>query len=233
MEIELYGWQHFTYLAVVIILMAVALIAVKRFAKTEKSQIIIVKIVAAVLLMAVVANRLSLVYKNGDPNWYSMIPNTFCGTSSFVLSLSVLLGKKNAGILHFIAYLALAGGVATLIYPDFIGQNASLFYLPTITGLLHHTFMIFLVLLMSMTGYFVPDIKKWYYIPLGLSVYMTYGIFLVDIVGIHAMTIGDSFEGLEGLTWFTVGLLFMGGCMLYLAVYTAIMKRKSKQISKK
>ena len=59
--------------------------------------------------------------------------------TSLVLSLGVLLGGKDNPVLHFAWLPGLFGGITTVIYASFVDQGPSIFYLPTISGLLHHS----------------------------------------------------------------------------------------------
>ena len=123
----------------------------KKFAKTEKSQNITLKILAGLLFVSIITNRLSQVFRYDNVRWHCIIPDSFCGMTSLVLSLAVLFGKKNNGVLHFVWLLGLFGGVSTVIYADFVGQSSSIFYLPTISGLLHHSFSAMLVVALLMS----------------------------------------------------------------------------------
>lgn len=205
---EIFGWQHFTYLAVFIILAITSYILILKFVKDEKILNIIIKCVAGALLLAVCWNRICIVLKNNDPIY--LIPDSICGTSSFILSISVLVSKRNAGVLHYISYAAFIGGLATIIYPDFIGQDISFFYPATISGLLHHTLMVYLVVLMLLTKWFVPTLKKWYYFPLGVCCVTTYGVFLLTALKINnpLNLTGPILEGTI-LTWWFVALVSM------------------------
>ena len=149
-----------------------------------------------------------------------MIPNSFCGLSSLLLSISVLVGKKDNWFFHFICYLGFIGGLITLIYPDFLGQNQSFLYPATISGLLHHTIMFYLVLIMIITKYFVPTLKKWYYLPLGLACVMTYGLFLLDAVG-HTTAMNITTPLLEGtiLTWWFTGIMVVALSVATMAIF--------------
>ena len=121
--------------------------------------------------------------------------------------------KKDNFVYHSIGYLGLLGGAITLLYPDFIGQSTSVFYLPTISGLIHHTVMLFLVILLFVTKQFNPTIKKYHYLPLGLCVVMTFGLAIYELCyekyGLGAMEIGSEFIEGTGLTWIVVGLIFI------------------------
>ena len=67
MKTKIFGWEHLTFLAVFVVIMVVALILVKKFAKTVKSQNIIVKCVALILFITVVWNRISLAVLKNNP----------------------------------------------------------------------------------------------------------------------------------------------------------------------
>lgn len=139
---KIFGWEHFVYLAVFIIISIVGLICAKKFAKTEKAQNIIIKITGIALFLSILASRLSITFCSSNPQWHHMLPNQFCGMSSLVLSLAVIFGKKNNNVYHFVWFIALLGGILTMIYPDFLPQNPSFFYPPTITGMIHHSLSI-------------------------------------------------------------------------------------------
>ena len=103
--------------------MIVGGVLIKLYAKSEKSKIITVKVIAGVLLALILWNRIAIAVS--DKNWLKLIPDTFCGMSSLVLSLAVLLGKKDNNVLHFVFYIAFVGDILTIIYPDFVDQDPS------------------------------------------------------------------------------------------------------------
>lgn len=181
MNPEIFGWQHLLILFLSIALMVSSIIIMCKYVKEEKTKTLIIKIVAGVLLASVLLNRISIVFKYETPEWYRLIPDSFCGMSSFVLSLSVLVGKKNNNVLHFVWFMELVGGVSTMLYPDFIGQASSVFYLPTISGLLHHILGVYLVLLILVFGYITITYKKWYCTLFGFTCYLTVGAFEISV----------------------------------------------------
>lgn len=180
---KIFGWEHLTYLAVFVVLSVVGLFCAKKFAKTEKSQRIVLKSIALVLLIAILTNRISIALKTETPNWSQLIPDSYCGMSSLVLSLSVLLGKKDNNVLHFVWFIALLGGTITMFYPDFLAQNPSIFYIPTISGLLHHSISIVMVIALFLFNYINVTYKKWYCTPIGFAGYITIGAFLMGVFG--------------------------------------------------
>ena len=218
MNPEIFGWQHLTYLSIVFVLTIVSYVLILKYAKTEKSLNIILKIVAVLLLLSVVWNRISIAIKNNNALYF--IPNSFCGLSSFLLSISVLIGKRDCKFFHFICYLAFIGGLVTLIYPDFIEQNESFFYSATISGLLHHTFLFYLSLLMSITKWYIPTIKKWYALPIGLCCTMTYGVFLITALGFNdAMIIKQPILYGTILTWWVMGIIVIIDSYIAMCVF--------------
>lgn len=95
--------------------MIVGGVLIKLYAKSEKSKIITVKVIAGVLLALILWNRIAIAVS--DKSWLKLIPDIFCGMSSLVLSLAVLLGKKDNNILHFVFYIAFVGDILTIFYP--------------------------------------------------------------------------------------------------------------------
>ncbi len=183
MNPQIFGWQHILILCLSVALIVSSTIAICKYVKSEKERNIILKTVAGVLLVAIITNRISLVFKGSTPDWVKIIPDSFCGMSSLVLSLAVLLGKKDNYVLHFVWFMALLGGSVTMIYPDFIGQSTSVFYLPTISGLLHHIIAVYLVVLLLSFKHVTPTYKKWYCTLFGFTTYLTVGIFEISALG--------------------------------------------------
>lgn len=182
---EVFGWQHILILCISIALMITGIILIHKFVKTEKTQNLIVKIIAGILLITVIINRISVCLKYNPAEWELLIPNTFCGMSSFVLSIAVLCGKKDNNVLHFVWFMALFGGVLTMFYPDFIGQSNSVFYIPTFSGILHHAIAVFLIILLLIFKYIVPTYKKWYCTVFGFTCYITLGAFQLSVFNLE------------------------------------------------
>lgn len=205
---EIFGWQHLVYLAVAIVIGVVALVLIKLYCKSDKALSIAIKVYSAFLLVWIVANRILIAVR--DQKVLNFIPGTFCGITSLSFAIIGLTAKKDDGILHWITYCAFLGGLLTMIYPDFIGQDKSIFFPLTITGLVHHTVMFFLSLTMLVTGYVKPSLKRWAWLPLGLCVMMVVGQLMIS-VGLYgdAMYINEPLiEGTLFSWWFT-GIIFL------------------------
>jgi len=182
MNPQVFGKEHIIYIAVSILTALMVCILTKKLVKTTKAGNMVVKASAGILFLIIFANRMALVYEYGDPNWQKLITDSFCSTSSYVLSLAILLGRKNNNVLHFIWLVALGGGAITTFYPNFIDQNPSFMYPPTILGMMHHTWSAVVVILMFMNGYLTLTYKKWYCTLFGFTSYLAYGAFLMCVL---------------------------------------------------
>lgn len=227
-----YGWQHLTYIAVMIVVTVVSLILTKKYAKSEKTKTIVVKCYATLLLVAVIVNRWSVVFKTNPPEWNWLLPDSLCGLNSFVLSLGVLCGKKDNSVIHFAWLAGLCGGIIVTFYPDFIGQNPSFMYLPTISGLLHHTLSVVVAISLFVFGYIRISYKKWYCPFWGFICYLAAGAFFITVMGY-----GDAYHMVNPVlsgTPFTIWFIAPIFIALHLAItFTVelIRKKKNKQQS--
>lgn len=223
---EVYGIEHFLYLLVSVSLCyLIYRILIKRI-HDDKQKIRVIRILGLALFLAIMWNRLSISVTKGS--FSGFLPGTFCGASSLFLSLGAMTLRKNSPFFHSVAYLGFYGGLTTLIYPDFIGQSDSIFYPMTISGLVHHTVMVFLVFMMIRLGFLKPKMKKWHLFPIGLSFFMIYGLFLISELGYgDAMLINEPILSGTPLNWFVLGIiiLILHGVVLY--AYTRIKNRNN------
>ena len=233
MNPQVFGAEHLIYIAVSILTAFAVFFLAGKFAKTEKARSAIVKISATILFLIIFTNRLALVFEYGEPNWKKLITDSFCSTSSYVLSLAILFGKKNNNVLHFIWLVALAGGTITTFYPNFIGQNPSFMYPPTILGMMHHTWSAIVVVLMFMNGYLTLTYKKWYCTLFGFTSYLAYGAFLMCVLNFDNpfyMT-GPAIDGTVFTAW-VMAPIYIGAYALIMLAVELFRKRKSKKICK-
>ena len=194
MNPELFGPEHIGYIAVSTILGSAYLLFAKKYAQTEKTQTCALKILAFLLFAAIMANRLSQVFRYEEVRWYLIIPDSFCGMTSLVLSLAVLFGKRDNNVLHFTWLLGIFGGISTVIYATFVGQGPTIFYLPTISGLVHHSLSAMMVVALFLFKQIDVTYKKWYCTVFGFTAYMTVGAFLM-----HTFHMSDAFHIAEPL----------------------------------
>ena len=231
MPATVFGIEHFIYMGITAILAALGLILAKKYAKSEKSQTVFLKILALGLLIAIVMNRLSQVFRYGMVRWEQIIPDSYCGMTSLVLALAVLLGKKDNVALHFTWLLGLFGGISTVIYPSFIGQGPTVFYLPTISGLLHHSLCATVVIAVLMFNWIHITYKKWYCTLFGFTSYLTVGAFLIGFFGIsdafHIYT--PLLDGTPLTTWVMAPIYFVCYAAILLVIEIVRIKRQKKE----
>ena len=226
---KVYGLEHILYMIVTGIAAVVCWILCIRYAKTEKSRAIILKVIGALLFIAILTNRLSQVFRYDTVRWYCIIPDSFCGMTSTVLSLGVIFGKKDNAVLHFAWLLGIFGGISTVIYPTFVSQNISFFYLPTISGLIHHSLSAFTVIMLFTFGYIDLTYKKWHYVLLGLTSYMTVGAFLMATFHVSdAFHIAEPLLPATPLTAWVMGPIYaLAHGLIFLAV--ELLKRRKRR----
>ena len=138
-----------------------------------------------------------------------------------------MLGNRDNGVLHFTWLLGLFGGVSTVIYATFVGQGPTLFYLPTISGLLHHSFSATLVIALLMYKQIDITYKKWYYTLFGFTCYITVGVFLM-----YQFKVSDAFHIVEpllpntNLTAWVMGPIYAVAYAIILFVIELVKKKK-------
>lgn len=229
MPAQLYGIEHFLYIGITTVICAGALILGKKYAKSERSRRIFLQSLALLLLASILTNRLSQVFRYETTRWEQIIPDSYCGMTSLVLSLAVLFGKKDNNVLHFVWILGLFGGIATVVYPSFIDQGPTIFYLPTISGLLHHSLSATVAVAVLLFGQMRITYKKWYCTLFGFTCYLAVGAFLIGYIGLsdafHIYT--PLIDGTPFTTW--------GMAPLYAVCYALVLfviewfrKRKAK-----
>lgn len=230
MNPQLFGLEHILYIVLSALVGGICLFLAKKFLKEEKSQTLFLKLLAFLLLAAILGNRLSQVFRYGNTRWYCIIPDSICGMTSLLLSLAVLFGKKDNGCLHALWLPGLFGGISTVIYATFVDQAASFFYLPTITGLLHHSLSASLVVSLFLFRQIEITCQKWRWSVFVFTFYVTVGAFLM-----HTFDLNDAFHIAEPLlpdtplTIWVMAPLYAAAYGLILFAAEQIKKRKITQ----
>jgi hypothetical protein len=181
--VEIFGWQHLLYVALALGFGFFGYMMIYKRLKTEEGLYKLVHILSLILLVLIIFNRITVVYLLEDGNWLRFLPYSYCGISSLAIAIGGLIFKKDHPWFHATIFVGFVGATLTLVYPDFLVQDDSFFFLPTITGLLHHTMMLFLIIVMIGTQYVKPTLKKYYLLPIGIMGYLTIGIFLIAKLG--------------------------------------------------
>ena len=226
MDLEVFGLVHIIYLLITLPISFLGLFFAKKYAKTEKSQTIILKSIALLQFIWIVINRLSQVFRYGLVRWEQIIPDSFCGMTSLVLSLAVLFGKKDNPIYHFTWFLGLIGAVITIFYPTFLSQGPTVFYLPTISGLLHHSITLVMIVALFLFNQINVTYKKWYCTIFGFTAYLTVGAFQMAVFGFS-----DSFHIVEPmlsgtpLTVWVVAPIYLSAYAIILAIFELVRRK--------
>lgn len=224
---KVFGWEHLVYLAIFLAVSVGTLVYIHYKVKNERTIDIIVKSVGGALVAALLANRISLTFHYQTA--IALIPNSFCGVTSLVFGICALFCKRDSLTFHFLVYSGFWGGLIATVYPNFVSQDVLFLYPPTITGLLHHSISVYLAVLMVMTGYFKPEIKKFYAYPIGFCFSMVYGIFLVDALGYtDAMYIFSPLVSGTFLTWYVVGPVLILGNLGLVILFEKLISPKIK-----
>lgn len=222
---HVFGWEHLVYLAIFLIIAAGTLVLIHYKVKKERTVDIIVKCVGGVLLATVIANRITLIEYYGTA--MALIPNTFCGTTSVVFGICALLCKRGKLVFNYLVYAGFWGGIIVTLYPNFVAQDVSFMYPPTVTGLLHHGISLYLSVLMLMTGFFQPSLKKFYVYPIGFCLIMCYGVFIMDALDIkESMYIFAPLVPGTILTWYVVGPALVLASLGLVALYEKVILPK-------
>lgn len=229
MDLNVFGSVHIIYLLITLPLSVLALFLGKKFAKSEKSQSIFLKSLAALLLIWIIINRLSQVYRYDDVRWEQIIPDSFCGMTSLVLALAVLFGKKDNPVYHFVWFLGLVGASITVFNPTFLDQGPSIFYLPTISGLLHHSLALVMVAALLLFGQIHITYKKWYCTFFGFTAYLSVGAFQMSVLGLpDAFNIAEPILSDTPLTAWVMAPLYAAGYGFVLLLIELVRKSKAR-----
>lgn len=223
----IYGIYHIIYLiiALVLIIGFVFFIKIKKIEGLALKRIL--KIWGIVWLISILINRFSVTYydvvinKREGYTWLNLIPYTYCGLCSLVLSITLICGKYDHFLFHSLGYYGLAGGLITMFYPDFL-ESQTFFDSRSLSGLVHHSLMFGAILILILTKQMIPRLKKWWYLPLGLCGVMTLGLVEMEALGFpKAMQINEPLlKSLPILTsWYIVDLVLIIVQIIFLIIY--------------
>ncbi|MBO4355893.1 MAG: YwaF family protein [Clostridia bacterium] len=213
-----FGAAHFIYLGASVVFGFLLIFLLYKFVKDEDKKRLTIRIIGIVHLLMILINRFSVTYykvviaKAAGESWLNLLPYTFCGLASLILSLDAIFGKKDNCILHFVCYFGLFGGIATLLYPDFL-ENQEFWDIRSYSGLFHHNILIYQIIIMYLFGFFKPSLKKWHFYPIGFIIMMFIGLLELEMLHFNeAMNIGKPLvSSLPVLTsWYTI---FFASCL--------------------
>lgn len=230
--VELWSWQHILYIVLTILVMAASLTLIKLFVKKENTLLWIIRITGIVLFVTIVVNHIDVVrfdveiekdvgvgLAEGVPYtwWMVALPFTMCSLSSFLIPFGCFMKKDNF-IVHALYPLAIMGGIVNIFIPNYLG-NQGFFEIRTWTGLLHHVLSMWLVLLMFLTGFIKPSMKKIYYQPIALLCILALG--MIELQAFHYAEAMAIETDLSGFMWYHIFI----GLILADFIFTFIMEK--------
>ena len=217
MKPEIYGPEHLLYVLITAAVFTLLLVLLKKYITSERQKALLMRLMGVIGLLSVIWVRWCVAFMEQDGNLWYLIPDTICGTCSMFTALAFLSGKKDNNVLHAIWLIAIAGDIATMVYPDFIGDGATIFYAPTISGLWHHSWTLFCYVTARTLGLFTPDAHKCTMNLFAGAYLVVMGWFLIKVAHLP-----DAFywqkPAVEGTILYLPLIVF-----LYLLVYIAIM----------
>lgn len=205
MDAHIFCTEHILYLIVSLLLSAAAIVFIKLYCKSPKVQTIAVKASGALLLALILLNRTACyIYTE-----HYFFPTSICGNLSLVFSILLLFGKPDNASFHFIVYPAIVFCLCANVYPTYITQDPSFWYLPTISGLLHHSVSIYSAVMLITIRWVKPGIKHMLAFPIGYGIFIIYGLFNITALGYEdSMNILEPIISLGSLdlTWYLIGI---------------------------
>ncbi len=224
MSPKIFGTEHVIYMVISFALTIVAVILLKKYCKSDRLKALTVKICGAVMIFAILINRLTAVIYFENERYF---PYSLCATVSLVFGFLAVVCKKDSMPLHFISYTAIISGLIPTIYPHYLNQGSTIFFPPTLTSLFHHSLSFFLALLIFVLGYVKPDLKKWHAWPLGYCTFVVYGLFNVKILGQESMSINSPVIAGTPFNWFYMGLMFFAVYTVFLVTFDIVKNKKN------
>ena len=236
-EPALFDFQHVTYMIIVFSLSLFGWIYLGRKVHDEKKQDRIIKISGIALLIALVLNRTFLVIYLKRP----FLPQSWCSAIAMFTGICILIFRRNHPVFHYLAPVGMISGLVPTILADYLNEGylisgcTTILFPSTICGLLYHNLLLFVSVLMLVFGFVKPDIKKWYYFPLGYGLCMLYGVIymnamdenFVDVLGksLNFMNINKPIIAFLDAGW----IFFLGFTVyvLFLYVYGVIERKKA------
>lgn len=206
-------------------------IIVTIFVKSEKSITLTMRIIGLILLVIIIFNRITRSI-HFNFNFWRLIPDSYCGLTSLFMSIALISGKKDNFIFHFFIYVGVIGGTCAVIVPDFLDQNPSFFYPDTFSGLLHHTILLFAIVLCFTKHYFTPTLKKWFIPLIGESFIVGLGFFEVYVLKFeNAYNLERPLVQGTILTWWFVSLLVLLAAYIVMFLYDLYYKKSPKKVA--
>lgn len=183
----MFGFYHLLFLFLTVIIASITIyIFYTRLKKDEYKKALGLKIIAAIWLCFAIAHQVVYAYETvvlkigGNPKgwqfWQMLIPFTYCSLLSFITPIVIILFKKNNRALHCLTYFCFFGGFS-IFCPTWLKDDISFFLPSSILAMFHHAFMFVMSVLLIMTKYVKPSMKRFYIYPVGVGMIILLGVF--------------------------------------------------------
>ncbi|MBR4496176.1 MAG: hypothetical protein IKP12_03495, partial [Acholeplasmatales bacterium] len=110
---KVFGLEHILYLLISIILLTITTIILKKKIKDDKKIEIMFRIIGIIGLIVIILNRIAISIR--DNNFFLLIPDSYCGMTSLLTSISLLFFKKDNILLHGLWLIAIIGDLVSII----------------------------------------------------------------------------------------------------------------------
>ena len=108
--------------------------------------------------------------------------------------------------------------------------SRTVFYLPTISGLLHHSVALVVVVALFLFDQIHVTYKKWYCTLFGFTAYLTVGAFQMSVLGLtDAFHIAEPILSDTNLTAWVMAPIYAVGYAVVLLAFELIRRRKAKK----
>lgn len=178
-QVKYFGIEHISFLSISLALLAIFLVVNLLWIKNNKIRKIEIYVLASLLLAFQVMNRIGICIHKQTA--WEIFPDTLCSITSLVLAFCIFFYKKDNPLLQSIPMLSIVGGILNDVYPNYLQQNESFFYFPTITGMIHHTISIILSISLYAFRFIELDKKKWYVLPFTFAIIFFYSLLIVEL----------------------------------------------------
>ena len=172
-----FGPQHIIYLVVSFALIFFFWWLCAKKLKTQEARDKYIRISAICLIPFIALNRYLIHYYLARP----FMPQSWCAVTGLLFALCLIFEKKDGYLLQYFAPAAVLSGFFPTFFGDYLNEGYTfgwdtLFFPPTFTSLIYHSFMFYLGVQCFMFGYVHIDIKKIYMVPIGYGVEILYGL---------------------------------------------------------
>ena len=206
--------------------------------KDERLRTMVLKGLAVIWFVTGFVHQILIVYEGVVVHhregwtWAMLLPFTYCSFLSIVTPIVLIFFKKDNKALHCLTYFSFFGGFSVFFAP---WLNDTTFFTPSsIFAMLHHAFMFVISILLFITKYIRPSMRRFYIYPVGVAMIILLGVFEKYVLKFPVgMMVGEPLlESMPHLTsWW--GLWIGGTFLVFIFIFFyefVINKKEAKEI---